>query len=161
MDSAYLPYEGQTASDIRHLKQAGLFLPIRQNDFPIAITIWEGTTFGIKLGGSDAFASFPLSIRSPHAGLFIPEPEILIDFGSAISGLGEETRGLLILSDNSLSVVAQPVGDRFADPSPVPLWTNVERGSEGISVGFTRWAIGVKAGQGHHILWEHAVKKGE
>lgn len=159
MDPAYLPYGGQTASDIRHLKQAGLFLPVRENDIPIAITIFDGTPFGIKLSGSDAFASFALSIRSPHSGLFIPEPEILIDFASAISGLGQqETKGLLILSDNSLAVVARPVGDHFADPYPIPLWTKVNRGSEGISVGFTRWAIGVKTGQDHHILWEHKVE---
>lgn len=154
-DDALLPLGSTTASDIRELKQPGFVLPVRDNDPRMLITLWGSDMHAVILTGDNAFLSFPITLRSPHTGLFFPQAEILVDFSTPtdVRNANEE-RGLLILTQDSLSVVATQAGDHFSDPRPVPLWQTVEGGSAEAKVAFSHWGVGIRRGDGFHILWE-------
>lgn len=155
MTSNLTPIGNAIAADIRDLKQSGLLLPIRKSDQAILVTDWSGQMHGVMLTGEHAFINFPVNVRNAHAGLFVPEPEILVDFSAATNGVGHEyEEGMLILEQGQLSVVASPVGERFGDPQKVPLWPKVVGGSEAAKVAFTRWGVGIREGDGFRNLWE-------
>ena len=155
MTNEFIPIGNVIAADIRDLKQAGLLLPLQKSDQTILVIDWGGTMHGVMLTGDHAFINFPVNVRNPHVGLFVPEPEILVDFSSATNGIGHEyEEGMLILEQGQLSVVSSPVGERFGDPQKVPLWSKVAGGSEAAKVAFTCWGIGVREGTGFRNLWE-------
>ncbi|HEX6375947.1 MAG TPA: hypothetical protein VFZ91_09510 [Allosphingosinicella sp.] len=154
-NDALMPLGDATARDIRDIKQPGFVVPVRQRDETLLITKWGDEMCAIMLTGEHSFIFFPISLRSPHTGLFIPAPEILIDLSSATDARNiDQERGLLILAQNSLSVVASKAGDQFGDPQPVPLWRVVDGGSEAASVAFAKWGIGIRQGDGFRTLWE-------
>jgi hypothetical protein len=156
-DDLLLPLGAATASDIRDIKQPGLVLPIREQDQRLLITEWDDKIYAVMLTGEYAFLFFPVSLQSPHTGLFIPTPEILVDFASATDARNRDGDvGLLILEQNSLSVIASQAGSQMAQPQPVPLWKSIEGGSEAARVAFTRWAIGIHQGENYRILWERS-----
>ena len=161
MTSIFLPIGNAIAADIRDLKQSGFLHPVRQRDPALLLTDWDGTMHGIVLTGAHDFMFFPVKIENPHTGLFVPAPEILIDFSSAETGAGYERRnGDLLLEKGKLSIIAIRVGDHFPDPIPVPLWPTVTGGSDAAKVVFTRWEIGVRDGDRFVTLWERkAVAK--
>ncbi|MFT4027947.1 MAG: hypothetical protein QM676_14275 [Novosphingobium sp.] len=155
MSDKYLPLGNATASDIRDLKQPGLLLPMRADDPTLLVTKWDEEMYGVMLTGVHAFVHFPITIRSSQIGLFLPQAEILIDFSSRSSSVSlEGVPGTLVLQQNRLSAISNPVGEQFADPDLVPLWQNVAGGSDAAKVAFTRWGIGIRNGEGFHALWE-------
>lgn len=152
---ALVPLGAATASDVRDLKRPGLMLPVGNHDETLLLTNWDGEMHGVMLTGEHAFIFWPINVKSPHFGLFLPEPEILVDVASATSGVGcEHDEGVLILGRDALSVVASRAGDQFSNPLLVPLWKKVEAGSEGAKIAFTRWGIGLPEGDGFRTLWE-------
>jgi hypothetical protein len=156
-----IPLGAATASDIRDLKQPGFVAPIRERDQAMLVTKWGDEMCAVLLGGEHSFMFFPISLRSPHTGLFFPSPEILVDLSSAKDARNaEQEQGLLILAEDLLSVVATKAGDQFGDPQPVSLWKTVEGGSDAAKVAFARWSIGLPRGDGFHILWERGKPAG-
>ena len=155
MTNDLTPLGDATASDIRDLKVSGLLLPTRKNDETLLVTQWDGKGFGVMLTGHHSFIYFLVDLRNPREGLFIPEPEILVDFSSACRGDEKlYNEGTLILDQNQVSVIAKLAGDDFANPTKVPLWHHVVGGSETASVGFSRWGIGIYEGDNLNVLWE-------
>ena len=150
-----IPLGGSIAIDIRDTKQSGIVLPVRSHDETMLLTDWDGEMHGMMLTGDHSFIYFPVSLKNPHTGLFIPEPEILIDTSSAVNGLGREhDEGVLILSKDHLSVVGRRAGDQFGDPALVPIWKAIHGGSQAAKVAFTSWGIGIPNGAGYRTLWK-------
>ena len=157
MISNLLPIGGAIAADIRDLKQSGVLLPVRKNDPTLLITDWGGTINAIFLTGPQDFIFFPVTIKHSRTGLFIPVPEIVIDYASAVTGIGHDMRnGELLLEKDKLSIIATPVGNQFAEAQPVSLWPVINGGSDDAKVVFTKWAIGVRNGDSFTTLWERS-----
>ena len=159
-ETHFSPLGGATASDIRNIKKPGLVLPVRKRDEKLLVFPWDGEMFAMMLTGKHAFSYFSISLQSPHQGLFLPQVEVLVDFDSAVEGMGRsEDKGVLLLEQGKLSVIGEKAGHSFGDGHPVPLWMDVEGGSEGSQVAFERWAIGVRENDKHRILWSHEFKR--
>lgn len=154
MTSEFVPIGTAIAADIRDVKCPGLLLPLRQHDPAMLLTNWDGKIHAIMLTGPNDFMFFDVKIDHSKTGLFVPDVEILIDFSSAEKSAGYEQRlGDLLLEKNKLSIIGGRIGDGFRDPQPVPLWPAVAGGSQSAKVAFTRWALGVRSGEGFHQLW--------
>lgn len=161
MTSDLFPLGNAVAADLREIKQAGLLLPLRKSDQTILVTEWDNTMHGVMLTGAHDFIFFPIKLDYPQTGLFVPLPDIVIDFSTVEKSIGYEHRnGDLLLEQDKLSIIATRTGDHFHDPQPVPLWTHVAGGSQAVNAVFTRWAIGVRSGDQFQTLWERkAVAK--
>jgi len=161
IDSIYSTVGKATAGDIRNIKERGILLPIRSGDEKMIIFPWEDQMCALALTGPHAFLHFPVSAKTPHKGLFISDIEILVDFESATDALGmDDTMGLLILKQDKLSLIGKLVGDGFNSPHEVPLWISIDGGSDTAKIAFTRWAIGMREGDEHRILWEYEFDDG-
>ncbi|WP_226663715.1 hypothetical protein [Alteriqipengyuania lutimaris] len=155
----FVPLADMSASDIRNVTAPGLMLSIRERQPHVLILDWDGAKYALKLDGPDAFGFFPVSAKTPHDGLYVPNVEILVDLDSRGIGRGrDEDKGVLILEEGQLFVLGKQVGDGWSDPRPVPLWTKVAGGSEGARVAFDRWAIGLQEGDDYRILWSYEFK---
>lgn len=158
-DSLLVPLGKAIATKIRDVKTPGLMLPMREHDETLMLVSWENAMHGVMLTGPQAFIFFRVLPQSPHSGLFIPEPDILVDMSSAASAVGrDEDEGVLFLSQGLLSVIGKGAGNAFSYPQPIPLWTEVHGGSEATKVAFTRWGIGIPKGDNHRVLWQHEFK---
>lgn len=160
-EAVLTPLGAATARVIRDIKQPGFLAPVRERDQAMLITECDGKMCAVMLGGERSFSFFSISSQSPHTGLFFPTPEILIDLTSVKDARNiEQEQGLLILSKDSLAVVASETGNHFSDPEPVALWKAVEGGSDVAKVAFTRWGVGLAQGDGFRILWERSKSVG-
>lgn len=156
MEEKFAPLGNASASDIRNISSSGLVLPIRRNDPPLLVFPWGEGSFALKLAGDDAFGYFPISLKTPYEGVFLPDVEIMIDFASLTTGRGhQEHKGILILEKDKLSVMGIAVGNAWADCVQVPLWMEVNGGSDDAKAAFTRWAVGLKVGNDYRIMWSH------
>ncbi|WP_417619599.1 hypothetical protein [Parasphingorhabdus sp.] len=152
----YSPLGKAIASDVRNIQRPGIVLPVKKRDETLVMLDLDDQMVAMIMTGPHSFHHFSVSLRSAHNGFFVPEPEILIDFSSVSDGTGrQEEMGLLFLEQNKLSVVSSKAGDNFGDPHLVPLWSDVDGGSEGAKVAFSRWAIGIKDGDNYQVLWEY------
>ena len=155
MEADYRPLGEAAVFDIRNIKVGGLLLPTRARDETMLVLMWDDARYGVYLTGDHAFIYWKVILDRAKSGLFIPEPEIRVDFSSIVSARGhEEENGLLVLSNDALSVIATPVGNDRFDAQPVPLWGKVAPGEADENLAFTKWAIGVQNGNDFDILWE-------
>ncbi len=157
MESQLLPLGRATGSEIRTVTESGLVLPVRQRDEKLLLTNADGQMLAIMLTGRFAFSYFPVDLKTPHFGIFLPDVEILVDFTSAIMNPPTDMRGALVLDQNSLGLVASRVGPGFYDPHPIRLWTQVEKGSDSGNVVFGRWGVALRDGDQRVILFEHDI----
>lgn len=149
-----MPLGDVTASDIRDLKRPGLMLPIAENDSPYLVVEQGGTRVTMALEGNQAFLFYPISLKTPRSGLFVPEPKILVDFSSATEGGAlSDQKGTLILSEDSLCVIANHASG-MGEPQCLPLWQTISGGSDAVKVAFTRWGLGLRQGDTVRTLWE-------
>jgi hypothetical protein len=143
------------ASDIREAPGTGLFFPVKASDPTLLLTGEPGSRHAIKLTGGDRYNRFGVSLKTACAGLFVPDVQLRVDLASRLDAAGlTETRGTVILSDNSVALVTGVVGDTWGDPGLFQLPFAVSAGCDSTRIAFAWWTLGVMQDDTYVPLWE-------
>jgi hypothetical protein len=155
MNTGLVPIGRIAATDIREVTTPGLFFPLRASEPIMFLTGEAGGKLALKLNTDDAFNQFPISLKTPCQGMFVPDVEIRVDVTTAMDATGlTDKRGNLILTDNEVQLVVGRVGDEWTDPAPFGLSIKVPAGSDAVRIAFKSWAIGIVHEDEFLTLWK-------
>lgn len=124
---------------------------------PVLIDGDGSTCMVVPLTGKMAFRHFRLRPGSPLRGLLFTDVEFVVDPNSQFNIHQIKCRGALTFQEGRLCVITSASEDRFDDDMNLPLPFEVAS-SDGVPVGFSRWAVGKKIGNAFREIWSFEKK---